>query len=243
MERKTVSIILKILVVLTVFIFGATYGAIRYFSRDLPSTARLEMIEPSLKTQIFAQDGSIIGEYYRQDRTLIPLNELPDHLVNALIAVEDRKFYSHWGIDMLGIARALVANIREGWGAQGASTITMQLARTLLNRFDQSMNRKIKEALLAMQIERLYSKDEILELYLNHIYFGSGSYGVEAAARNIFGKSARDLTIGEATMIVGLPQDPTIPSGSCTAVGWFWARWRTVTCSPGPRPIRLPILP
>ncbi len=207
-KRRSLSITIKILLVLAVFLFGTVFAAYRYFSRDLPSTARLEMIEPSLKTQILAEDGSIIGEFYRQDRALIPLNEIPSYLVDAFIAVEDRKFYSHWGVDMFSIARATIANIRAGKVVQGASTITQQLARTLLNRFDQSMSRKVKEILLAMQIERLYSKDEILELYLNHIYFGSGSHGVEAAARNIFGKSARELTIGEATLIVGLPKDP-----------------------------------
>jgi penicillin-binding protein 1A len=208
MRRRRVRIAFKILIALMIFIFGALFGAYRYFSRDLPSTARLEMIEPSLKTQIFAEDGSIIGEFYKQDRALIPLEEIPQHLIDAFIATEDRKFFSHWGVDIFGIARAMFANIREGQVVQGASTITQQLARNLLNRYDQSLSRKIKEALLAMQIERLYSKDEILELYLNQIYFGSGSHGVEAAARNIFGKHARDLDIGEATLIAGLPKNP-----------------------------------
>ncbi len=207
-QRKRLSLAVKILLAIAIFIFGTIFGAYRYFSRDLPSTARLEMIEPSVKTQVFAEDGTIIGEFYQQDRALIPLDEIPSHLVDAIIAVEDRKFYSHWGVDMFGIARAMIANIREWRLAQGASTITQQLARNLLNRYDQSFSRKIKEILLAMQIERLYSKEEILELYMNQIYFGSGSHGVEAAARNIFGKSARDLTIGEATLIAGLPKNP-----------------------------------
>ncbi len=208
MKRRRLSIILKVFLIIGIFLFGALFAAYRYFSIDLPSTARLEMIEPSLKTQIFAEDGSIIGEFYEQDRALVPYEEIPDYMFDAVVAVEDRKFYSHWGVDIFGVARALLADIRERKIVQGASTITQQLARTILNRFDQSLSRKIKEVLLALKIERLYSKEEILELYLNHIYFGSGSHGVEAASRNIFGKSARDLTLGEATLIAGLPQSP-----------------------------------
>jgi penicillin-binding protein 1A len=208
MRRRRIRVTLKILVALLIFMVGAMFAAYRYFSRDLPSTARLEMIEPSLKTQVIAEDSSIVGEFYKQDRALVPLEEIPDHLINAFLATEDRKFYSHWGVDIFGIARALFANIREGEVVQGASTITQQLARNLINRYEQSMSRKIKEALLAMQIERLYSKDEILELYLNQIYFGSGSHGVEAAARNIFGKNVKDIDIGEAALIAGLPKNP-----------------------------------
>lgn len=208
MRRRRIRITLKILLALVIFLTGTLFAAYRYFSRDLPSTARLEMIEPSLKTQVFAEDGSLIGEFFKQDRALVPLEEIPDHLIDAFIATEDRKFYSHWGVDIFGIARALFANLRHGQVVQGASTITQQLARNLLNRYDQSLSRKIKEALLAMQIERLYSKDEILELYLNQIYFGSGSHGVQAAARNIFGKDVKDLDIGESALIAGLPKNP-----------------------------------
>lgn len=200
--------ILKVAIVLIIFLMGALFGAYRFFSRDLPSTARLEMLEPSLKTQIIASDGSIIGEFFDQNRALLTLEEIPAYLTNSVIAIEDRKFYSHWGVDIFSIARALLKDLLAWEVVQGASTITQQLARNLFEMFDVSINRKIKEALLAMKIERTYSKNEILEMYLNQIYFGSGAYGVEAAALRFFGKSAIELTLGEATILAGLPKNP-----------------------------------
>ena len=207
-EQKKIPLSVKIAGVIFVLIAGATFGAYQYFSRDLPSTARLEMIEPSLKTQVIADDGSLIGEFYIEDRALVPLEEIPKYMIDAIIAIEDRKFYSHWGVDIFGIARALIANIREGRIAQGGSTITQQLARNLFEMYENTLSRKIKEALLAVRIERAYSKDEILEMYLNQIYFGAGAYGVEAAARVFFGKHASELTVGEASMLAGVPKSP-----------------------------------
>jgi penicillin-binding protein 1A len=129
-------------------------------------------------------------------------------LTDAVISVEDRKFYSHWGLDMFGIVRAMFANIAAGRIVQGASTITQQLARNLFVMFDVSISRKVKEMILALKIERTYSKDEILEMYLNQIYFGSGAYGVEAAAREFFGKGVTELTVGESALLAGLPKNP-----------------------------------
>jgi penicillin-binding protein 1A len=180
----------------------------KYFARDLPSAARLENLEPSLKTEVFAEDSTLIGAFYEQNRALVPLDEIPASLKDAIVAVEDRKFYSHWGVDALGLLRAMLANLRAGRIVEGASTITQQLARNLFTMFDVSMSRKIKEAILAVKIERMYSKDEILEMYLNQINFGSGAYGVEAAAREYFGKSATQLTLGESALLAGLPQNP-----------------------------------
>ena len=188
---------------------GALAAAVHVFSRDLPSTARLEMIEPTLKTQVFAADGSVLGEFYVEDRVLVPLEEIPRHMIDAIIAVEDRKFYQHWGVDIFGIARALVTNlVTHRRRPHGASTITQQLARNLFDMYELSIRRKIREALLAIRIERAYSKDEILEMYLNQIYFGAGAYGVEAAARVFFGKHASELTLGEAALLAGLPKNP-----------------------------------
>jgi penicillin-binding protein 1A len=198
----------RVAIAATVFLLGAVVGTYAYFARDLPSTARLESFEPSLKTQVFADDGSLIGELYEQNRVLIPLDQIPQHLIDAIIAVEDRKFYSHWGIDMFGIMRAVVKNVAAGRVVQGASTITQQLARNLFVMFDVSLSRKVKEMILALKIEGAYSKSEILEMYLNQIYFGSGAYGVEAAAREFFGKSVTELTIGESTLLAGLPKNP-----------------------------------
>lgn len=202
------QLVARISLVILVFFLGAALGVYQYYARDLPSTARLENLEPSLKTQVFAKDSSLVGEFYEQNRVLLPLEDIPDDFKNAIIAVEDRKFYSHWGVDAVGLIRALLANARAGRIVEGASTITQQLARNLFTMFDVSVSRKIKEAILALKIERLYSKDEILEMYLNQINFGSGAYGVEAAAREYFGKSARELTLGESALLAGLPRNP-----------------------------------
>lgn len=202
------KLVSKISLVLLVFLLGAAVGVYRYFARDLPSAARLENLEPSLKTQVFAADSSLVGEFYEQNRVLLALEDIPVHMRDAMIAVEDRKFYSHWGVDGVGLVRAMLANLRAGRIVEGASTITQQLARNLFTMFDVSMSRKIKEAILAVKIERMYSKNEILEMYLNQINFGSGAYGVEAAAREYFGKSARELTIGESALLAGLPRNP-----------------------------------
>jgi penicillin-binding protein 1A len=187
---------------------GASFASYQYFASDLPSTARLEMIEPTLKTVVYGADSSVVGEFFVEDRALVPLSDLPPHLIDAFIAVEDRKFYSHWGVDLFGITRAVLSNLKEGRTVQGGSTITQQLARNLFDMFENTLTRKIKEALLAMRIERAYSKDEILEMYLNQIYFGGGAHGVEAAAQTFFGKHAKELSIGESTLLAGLPKNP-----------------------------------
>jgi penicillin-binding protein 1A len=207
-SQKKIPLYVKILGAVVVLIAGTMFGAYQYFSRDLPSTARLEMIEPSLKTEVYADDGSLIGEFYVEDRALVPLEQIPKYMRDAIVAVEDRKFYSHWGVDIFGIARAFITNVREGRKAQGGSTITQQLARNLFDMYENTYSRKLKEALLAVRIERAYSKDEILEMYLNQIYFGAGAHGVEAAARVFFGKHASELTIGEATLLAGIPKSP-----------------------------------
>jgi penicillin-binding protein 1A len=208
MDRRRLVITARITLIFAVFLLGAVVGVYQYFARDLPSTARLENFEPSLKTQVFAADSSLIGELYQQNRVLIPLEDIPEHFTDAIIAIEDRKFYSHWGVDLFGIVRATIRNLQAGEIVQGASTITQQLARNLFTMFDVSMTRKIKEMILALKIERTYSKDEILEMYLNQIYFGSGAYGVEAAAREFFKKGVKDVTIGEAALLAGLPKNP-----------------------------------
>ncbi len=192
-----------------VLVAGVMFAAYQYFVSDLPSTSRLEMMEPTLKTVVYGADSSVVGEFFVEDRALVPLADLPPHLVDAFVSVEDRKFYSHWGVDLFGIMRAVVRNLKAGETVQGGSTITQQLARNLVDMFEDTLTRKIKEALLAMRIERAYSKDEILEMYLNQIYFGSGAHGVEAAAQTFFGKSAKDLSIGESTLLAGLPKNPS----------------------------------
>jgi penicillin-binding protein 1A len=206
--RKRLRLVAKISLTVFIFFLGAALGVYQYFARDLPSTARLENIEPSVKTQVFADDSTLVGEFFEQNRALIPLESIPQHFKDAVIAVEDRRFYTHWGVDGVGLVRAIFANMRAGRIVEGASTITQQLARNLFTMFDVSISRKIKEAILALRIEGTYSKDEILEMYLNQINFGSGAYGVEAASREYFNKGARALTLGESAFLAGLPQNP-----------------------------------
>lgn len=205
---KRIKLVAKLSLVVFIFLLGAALGVYQYFARDLPSTARLENIEPSVKTQIFADDSTLVGEFFEQNRALVPLEDIPQHFKDAVIAVEDRRFYSHWGVDGVGLVRAIFANMRAGRIVEGASTITQQLARNLFTMFDVSISRKIKEAILALRIEGAYSKDEILEMYLNQINFGSGAYGVEAATRKYFNKGARELTLAESAFLAGLPQNP-----------------------------------
>lgn len=180
---------------------------IRALSRDLPSPARLQTIQPAVKTLLFAADGDTLHEYYRQNRVPIRLDEVPRGLVDAILATEDRNFYDHYGIELRGAMRAVLTNLRTGERSQGASTLTMQLARSLFLHPRKEWTRKLREILLALQIERTYTKDEILEMYLNTIYFGP-AYGVEAASVAFFGKSVRDLEPAEYTMLAGILNNP-----------------------------------
>ena len=142
----------------------------------------------------------------------MPLAQIPKPLREAVIATEDARFYSHYGVDPTGIARAIYQNFRRGRIVEGGSTITQQLAKVLFLTPDKSLERKLKEAILAMELERRYSKDRILELYLNQIYFGHGAFGVEAAARTFFGKGVGELTLSESALLAGLPKAPAIYS-------------------------------
>jgi len=199
---------LQIILVVFVLFLGIGTSALVWFSRDLPSMARLEMIEPALKTRIIASDSTVIREYFEQNRILLPLERVPEELRQAFLAVEDRRFYRHFGIDLIRLLSVAWNDLRKWSREEGASTITQQLARDLFLTKEQTFPRKIKEALLALRIERTYSKDEIFELYLNQIYFGGGSYGVEAASRKFFGKSVSDLELHQIALLPGLPKNP-----------------------------------
>jgi len=178
------------------------------YLQDLPPVSKLEEFEPSLITHVYSEEGELIGEFFEEKRILVNYSDIPQNLINALIAKEDRRFYQHHGIDFYGIARAVLANLKSGKHKEGASTITQQLARVLFLTPEKSYERKIKEILLALQIEKRYSKEEILHLYFNQIYFGHGAYGVEAAAQTYFNKSVKDLTLAECAMLAGLPRSP-----------------------------------
>src|ERR1700750_2152197 len=181
-----------------VFLVGvaAAAGMIWHFSKDLPDYSQLQNYEPPVMTRVHAADGSLLGEYARERRLYLPIQAMPKLVINAFLAAEDKNFYEHGGVDFSGMARAALLyaqNFGSNRRPQGASTITQQVAKNFFFSSEVSFTRKIKEALLAMRLERAYSKDKILELYLNEIYLGSGSYGIAAAALVYFDKSVNEL--------------------------------------------------
>ncbi|MCS7284933.1 MAG: PBP1A family penicillin-binding protein, partial [Hydrogenobacter thermophilus] len=190
-------------------IFAFVLFALFILSTDLPSVEKLKDWRPPEATLIYDYKGRVFGDVAVQRRYYVPLKDIPLYVRQAFIAAEDRNFYSHFGIDPIAVLRALIANIREREITQGASTITQQLARNLFLTPERSFKRKVKEMLLAIKIERAFSKDKILEMYLNYIYLGQGAYGVEAASRIYFGKHVKDLTLDEAALLAGLPKAPT----------------------------------
>ena len=178
-------------------------------SSNLPPVEQLAQYRPAMATQILADDGSVVGEFFYEKRYVVPIERIPEHVRNAFIAAEDAGFYTHKGIDPLGIARAFLNNLAAGDTVQGGSTITQQVVKSLLLTPKRSYERKIKEVILSLQIEQQLSKDQILFLYLNHIYLGSGAYGVAAAAQEYFGTPIDELSLAEAALLAGLPQAPS----------------------------------
>lgn len=189
--------------------FVLTLFFIFLLSSDLPSVDKLKDWRPPEATLIYDYKGRVFGDVAVQRRYYVPLKDIPPYVREAFISAEDRNFYRHFGIDPLAVLRALVANVKEREIAQGASTITQQLARNLFLTPERSFKRKLKEMLLAIKMERTFSKDKILEMYLNYIYLGQGAYGVEAASRIYFGKHVKELTLDEAALLAGLPKAPT----------------------------------
>ena len=183
---------------------------ILFLSRDLPSLEQLENYDPDLVTRIYSADGKVLNELFVQKRVFIELDKIPDHMQHAVVSSEDRRFFDHWGLSMRSIARAVMINTLSLSYRQGFSTLTQQLARNLYKSvgFEDSILRKVKEMITAIQIERTYTKDEILEMYLNTVHFGHGTYGVEAATKRFFGKESSYLTIDESALLVGLLPAP-----------------------------------
>ncbi len=197
----------------TIFIvaIAAAAGLLWHYSQSLPDYSQLQDYEPAVMTRVHAADGSLLAEYARERRLYIPVQAVPKLVINAFVAAEDKNFYEHGGIDFSGIARAAVLYIQQygsGRRPQGASTITQQVAKNFLLTNELSFSRKIKEALLAMKIERAFSKERILELYLNEIYLGMGAYGVAAASLLYFDKSVHELSVAEAAYLAALPKAP-----------------------------------
>lgn len=210
MARKSYVIIGIFL--LAAVLCGVALGGVFAMVRDLPQIRALEDFSPSAVTRIYSADQVLLAELYKKKRDPVPISEIPEKLQQALIATEDRQFYEHSGVDLKGILRAVVRDILAGEFAEGASTLTQQLAKTLFLTPQKTLERKLKEAFLAFQLERRYTKDEILELYLNQVYFGSGAYGVEAAAQKFFGKPASRLNISECAMLAAMPKAPSVYS-------------------------------
>ncbi|MGM0419613.1 MAG: PBP1A family penicillin-binding protein [Bacillota bacterium] len=205
-NKSKSKFIIAFLLIIFFLITGIVLGGLTWIIQDTPDIS--DYRGGSLSTMIYSSDGTLLNSLYQENRVYKNLNEIPSTLQNAFIAIEDDNFYNHHGIDLLGIARAVVINIIEGRRAQGGSTITQQLARTALLTQEKTFYRKLQEAYLALQFERLYTKDQILEMYLNEIFLGHSAYGVESAAQQYFGKSVSEVDIGEAALIAGLTRAP-----------------------------------
>jgi penicillin-binding protein 1A len=191
--------------VIGIFALG---GLLWHYSQDLPDLNQLQNYQPSLVTQVYSADRQLIGQFFIERRILTPIADIPEHLRRAVIAVEDVRFFEHPGLDYIGILRAAWTNLRRGGRVEGASTITQQLARSLFLSSERTFERKVRELVLAYKMELVSTKEQILELYLNQIYFGQGAYGVASAAQSYFGKDLRALTVAEAAFLAGLPKSP-----------------------------------
>jgi penicillin-binding protein 1A len=189
-------------------LIGGAVGFLLYSAWDLPEVGALEAYRPSVTTRVYSDSNRLLAEFFVENRTPVDIKEVPETFIRALIATEDTRFYSHRGLDIRGIGRAFYRNIRAGRIVEGGSTLTQQLAKVLFLTPERRYSRKLKEMVLALKIEQRYTKQEILSLYLNQIYFGSGAYGIEAAAQTYFGKPARDLTTSECALLAGLPRAP-----------------------------------
>ncbi len=200
---------LLIMLGLVFFMAGLGIGIFFYYSNQLPPLSELQRLDMKIGSEVYDINDNLIHVFAVEHRRNTDLRELPDYLTEGVLAVEDRRFYNHWGIELRSMFRALLVDLRRRDFSQGASTITQQLARNMFLTLDKQIPRKIKESMLAVNIERNYSKDEILEMYLDKVYLGAGAYGVEAAAQRYFNKEASKLDISEAAIIIGLIQLPS----------------------------------
>ena len=207
--RSTFGRLLYWSVVLAVWGGVALTGLLVYYASQLPPIDQLAVPKRPPNIAILADDGALIANRGDTGGAAVRLSELPPYLPKAFVAIEDRRFYTHFGIDPIGIARAVFRDVTGRGSMEGGSTLTQQLAKNLFLTQERTLSRKIQEAILALWLERKYSKDQILKLYLNRVYFGSGAYGVEAAARKYFGKSAKLVTLSEAAVLAGLMKSPT----------------------------------
>jgi len=184
-------------------------GVIAWYAAHLPPIQSLEVPQRPPNVQILAADGTLLANRGDMGGAEVAIRDLPPHVGQAFVAIEDRRFYQHWGIDPLGLARAMVKNLTSRHLEQGGSTLTQQLAKNLFLTQERNLERKAQEAILSVWLEHKYSKDEILEMYLNRVYFGAGAYAIEAAAQRYFDKPAKSLSLAEAAMLAGLVKAPS----------------------------------
>ncbi len=209
---KIITYIFTTLFLLFFTFFGLLIYVLWHYGKDLPEYRQLAKYEPSVVTRVHAGNGALLAEFAKQKRVFIPIDVIPKNIINAFLSAEDKDFYVHFGIDLQATVRALIVNLKnygKGRRLVGASTITQQVAKNFLLTSEVSFERKIKEAILAIRIERAFSKNQILELYLNEIYLGNNSYGIAAAALNYFDKSLDNLTITESAFLATLPKAPS----------------------------------
>ena len=203
---------LKFLIIFSAVIVFFSFSTLWYFSIGLPDYKKLSNYQPPISSRVYSEDSSLIAEYALEKRLFIPFKSIPDKVINSFLSAEDKNFFSHPGIDAKGILRAVINNIKniaQNKRLEGASTITQQVAKNFLLTNEVSLKRKIKEAILAFRIERAYTKERILELYLNQIYLGQGTYGIAAASLEYFNKSIKDLNYAETALLAALPKAPT----------------------------------
>ena len=203
---------IKFIIIFSVTLLLFAFSTLWYFSIGLPDYKKLSNYQPPISSRVYSKDGKLIAEYALQKRLFVPYESIPEVVINSFLSAEDKNFFSHPGIDAKGILRAIIKNIKnisQNKRLEGASTITQQVAKNFLLTNEVSMKRKVKEAILAFRIERAYTKERILELYLNQIYLGQGTYGIAAASLEYFDKSIKDLNYSEAAMLAALPKAPS----------------------------------
>ncbi len=201
---KFINFSLKFIIIFIITIIIFSFSTLWYFSVGLPDYKKLSNYQPPISSRVYSEDGKLIAEYAIQKRLFVPYESIPEVVVNSFLSAEDKNFFNHPGVDAKGIIRAVVNNIKnitQNKRLEGASTITQQVAKNFLLTNEVSIKRKIKEAILAFRIERAYSKERILELYLNQIYLGQGTYGIAAASLEYFDKSIKELNYADAALL------------------------------------------
>jgi penicillin-binding protein 1A len=208
-KRRHIKALLIFLTIFFIMLGLAVSGVYLYFTHDLPRVSSLKDYDPPIISTVYSDTGELIGEFFVEKRIVVPIEKIPRFVLQAFVSAEDARFFQHEGLDYSAILRALWKNVKAGEIVQGGSTITQQVARSLLLSPERKWSRKMREAILAYRMEKSLAKEEILYLYLNQIYLGHGAYGIEAASQNYFGKHVEDLNLAEAAMLGGLPQAPT----------------------------------